>query len=92
MKTFGHAGTEPTNMTLPQPNLGHHHCRCLSSLHPEQPASLVDLLPTQMPCVSRPPECIKGNINFKTTPSRGETTQKRRRRPIPRDLGFHPKT
>jgi hypothetical protein len=36
-KTFEHAGTEPTNMTLPQPNLGHHHRRCLSSLHPEHP-------------------------------------------------------
>jgi hypothetical protein len=36
-----------------------------------------------MSCASSPPGCAKRITDFKTTPSRGETTMKRRRRPIP---------
>ena len=36
-----------------------------------------------MPCMSSPSERVKGTKVFKTTPSRGEATRDRRRRPIP---------
>nr|XP_051196873.1 uncharacterized protein LOC127310224 [Lolium perenne] len=53
-KTFEHAGTEPTNMTLPQPNLGHHHRRCLTRLHPEHPdLRLTSCQPRSHVCLSR---------------------------------------
>jgi hypothetical protein len=53
-KTFEHAGTEPTNMTLPQPNLGHHHRRCLTRLHPEHPdLRLASCQPRSHVCLSR---------------------------------------
>jgi hypothetical protein len=82
-KTFEHAGTEPTNMTLPQPDLGHHHRCCLSSLHPEHPH--LRLTSCQTRCrvrlARRSPR--RGSPSSRQTTSRGEVTMERHRRPIP---------
>jgi hypothetical protein len=83
MKTFGHAGMEPTNTALCNQALLITIVVASQNLHPGTPASPVDHQPTQMPCAASPTECGKGITGFKMTPSRGEATIERRRHPIP---------
>jgi hypothetical protein len=70
-KTFEHAGTEPTNMILPQPDLGHHPHRCLSSLHPEHPHLRLTSCQPRCPVCRGRRRALRGSSTSRQRPQEG---------------------